>query len=59
MRVISLNELLTLTRSQLFALHTQMLAVLADQPEGSAEHEFILGTLRNVRAALAKKPPSP
>lgn len=59
MRVISLPELLILTRAQLFAMHTQMLAVLADQTEGSVEHQFILGTLRNIRAALAHKPPSP
>ena len=59
MRVISLPELSILTRAQLFALHTQMLAVLADQTEGSVEYQFILGTLRNIRAALARKAPAP
>ncbi len=41
MRVITINELSRLTRSQLYALLVQMQAVLADLPVGSPEYQFI------------------
>ena len=59
MRIISINELSRLTRSQLYALLVQMQAVLADLPGGSPEYQFIAETLANIRFVLAHKVPNP
>lgn len=59
MRVISQNELSFLTRAQLFALLVQLRATLADLPAGAQDHAFCTATLINIRAALARKTPSP
>lgn len=59
MRLISTAELCRLTRGQLFALLTQMQAVLADLPAGSPEHQFVHGTLQNIRAVLFRRVPVP
>lgn len=59
MRIISINELCRLNRSQLFSLLTQLQAVLADLPQGSTEHTFVNLTLANIRAVLARPAPRP
>jgi len=59
MRVISVTELSKLTRTQLFALFTQMQAVLSDLPQGSPEYQFVIGTLKNIKTVLFRKAPSP
>jgi hypothetical protein len=41
-----------LTRTQLYSLRVQMRAILADLPEGSVEHQFVLATLENVRQVV-------
>jgi len=58
MRVISINELRALNRTQLFSLLTQLQAVLADLPEGSTERTFVALTLANIRAVLVRKVPA-
>lgn len=59
MRVISVTELSRLTRAQLFSLYTQMQAVLAGLPQGSAKYEFAIGTLNNIKIVLSRKVPAP
>lgn len=59
MRVISTSELSRLTRTQLFALYTQMQAVIADMPQGSPEYEFVIGTLANIKLVLLRRSPAP
>jgi hypothetical protein len=59
MRVISTSELSRLTRAQLFALYTQMQAVLADMAQGSTEYEFVIGTLANIKLVLFRRSPAP
>jgi len=59
MRVISVTELSKLTRTQLFALYTQMQAVLSDLPQSSPEYQFVIGTLNNIKTVLFRKVPSP
>lgn len=54
MRVYSLNELMVLTRAQLFELHRQIVTELATLPEGSEEYQDALINLRNIRRALAR-----
>ena len=53
MRAYSLSELMNLTRNELFALHRQIADALALVPEGSAERNIALTTLRYIRRALA------
>ena len=59
MRVLTLNELLRLTRKELCDLAAQFTAALAHYPEGSAEHTTALTNLRNIRWALARRMPKP
>jgi hypothetical protein len=54
MRVWTLNELLRLTRAELFALHRQIADALAALPEGSPERPIGLATLRDIRRVLAR-----
>lgn len=54
MRVFALNELMILTRTQLFALHHEIVALLHDLPEGSEEYLNALTNLRNIRRVLAR-----
>jgi hypothetical protein len=54
MRVFSLNELMFLTRAQLFDLHAQIVALLAELPEGSPDYLSALLNLRNIRRVLAQ-----
>jgi len=59
MRVLTLTELMRLTRTELCALAAQVTNALADYPEGSAEREVAQTTLRNIRWALARRDFSP
>ena len=54
MKVLSITELLYLTRIELTELHASLSIQLAQLPEGSSEQADTLATLRNVRAVLAR-----
>lgn len=59
MRAYTLNELMILTRAELFALHRRIVDALALLPEDSPERLIALGNLRNIRQLLASVDPSP
>ena len=59
MRSYSLTELFNLTRSELFALHSEIVAVLADLPDDAAERPSLHTMLRDIRRVLATARPSP
>jgi len=59
MRVLTINELMRLTRIELCALAAQMTNALANYPEGSTERLNVQINLRNIRAALARRDFSP
>ena len=59
MRVLTLTELMRLTRTEFCALAAQATNALADYPEGSAEREAAQTNLRNIRWALARRDFSP
>jgi hypothetical protein len=59
MRVLTLNELMRLTRTELCALAAQVTAALAEFPEGSTERLNAQINLRNIRAVLARRDFSP
>jgi hypothetical protein len=55
MRVLTLNELMRLTRMQLCDLLEQMTNVLRTYPEGSVEHQAAVINLRNIARILANR----
>ena len=55
MRVLTITELLRLTRRELCDLAAHITAELPRYPEGSAELASALTNLRNIRWALARK----
>lgn len=57
MRAYTLSELFRLSRSELFALHHQIVAELPAIPR--TEHGIALDTLRRIRAVLAQTEPTP
>jgi hypothetical protein len=59
MRVLTLTELMRLTRTELFALAARMTTALSEFPEGSYEYAAAYVNLRNIRAALARRDFSP
>ena len=59
MRVLTINELMRLTRIELLGLATRMTTALANLPEGSAERADAQMTLRNIRFVLARRDYSP
>lgn len=59
MRVLTITELMRLTRTELCALLTRITNQLPDFPEGSAERDNALTTLRNIRFVLARRDYSP
>lgn len=59
MRVLTINELMRLTRIELCGLLAQIINMLPDFPEGSAEREAAYINLRNIRTALARRDFSP
>ena len=59
MRVLTINELMRLTRTELCGLFTQIANELATFPEGSPERDNALSNLRNIRWVLARRDFSP
>ena len=59
MRVLTINELLRMTRMELCELAARIAAALPHYPEGSPELANALITLRNIRWALARRDFSP
>jgi hypothetical protein len=59
MRVLTINELLRLTRKELCDLAAHITAALPHYPEGSAEHTNALTNLRNIRWVLTRRDFSP
>jgi hypothetical protein len=59
MRVLTLTELMRLTRIELCNLLTQVTNALAGFPEGSSDPDIALTNLRNIRAVLARRDFSP
>ena len=59
MRVLTINELLRMTRTELCALAARISAALPHYPEGSPELANALMNLRNIRWALARHGPAP
>jgi hypothetical protein len=59
MRVLTLTELMRLTRTELCALAAQVTSELPTLPEGSPERDNALTNLRNIRWALARRDFSP
>ena len=55
MRVLTLNELMRLTRMQLCDLMAQMTNVLRTYPEGSLEDEAAITNMRNIVRILANR----
>ncbi len=59
MRVLTINELLRLTRIELCDLAQRITSDLTKFPEGSSEHDNALTSLRNIRYVLARHDYSP
>ena len=59
MRVLTLTELLRLTRIELFGLLTEITNVMSDLPEGSLELHNAHANLHKIRWALARGDFSP
>lgn len=59
MQVWTLKELFCLTRTELFALHHEVVGLLIHLPEGSAERGIALANLRNIRWVLTRLDPAP
>ncbi len=59
MRVLTINELMRLTRIELCGLFSQITNELATFPEGSPDRNNALTILRNIRWALARRDFSP
>jgi len=59
MRVLTLNELMRMTRTELCALAARITAALATYREGSPQRTAAYINLRNIRAVLARRDFSP
>jgi hypothetical protein len=59
MRVLTINELMRMTRIELCTLFTQIAGELSAFPEGSPDRDNALINLRNIRWALARRDFSP
>lgn len=59
MRVLTISELLRLTRKKLCDLAAHITVALSNYHEGSAEHANALTNLRNIRWVLARRAPKP
>ena len=57
--VLTINELMRLTRIELCDLARRITNELAKYPEGSPEHANALMSLRNIRYALSRRDYSP
>jgi hypothetical protein len=54
MQVLSINELMRLTRIELTDLYVRITNPLPDMPEGSENRQIALMNLRNIRTVLAR-----
>ena len=59
MRVLTINELMRLTRIELCGLAAHITSALANFPEGSTERLNAQINLRNIRSVLARRDFSP
>jgi hypothetical protein len=59
MRILTIIELMRLTRTELCQLARQITSELPNYPEGSPERANALTNLRNIRFALARRDFSP
>jgi hypothetical protein len=59
MHVLTINQLLRMTRKELCGLATQISARLPTYREGSPNRTAAFLNLRNIRWALARRDPSP
>jgi hypothetical protein len=59
MRVLTINELMRLTRTELCALAAQMTGELSTYPEGSPQRTAACLTLRKIRWVLAQRSLAP
>ncbi|WP_426422573.1 hypothetical protein [Bradyrhizobium genosp. A] len=59
MHILTINELMRLTRTELCGLLAQITVELSLLSKGSPEHDAALTTLRNIRWALARCDLSP
>jgi hypothetical protein len=59
MRLLTIIELMRLTRRQLCDLLVRITSTLDDYPDGSDEREAALINLRNIRTVLARRDFSP
>jgi hypothetical protein len=59
MRVLTINELLRLTRIELCDLAQQITSKLPTFSDGSPERENAITSLRNIRLVLARRDYSP
>jgi hypothetical protein len=59
MRVLTINDLMRLTRTELCALAQRIANELPAFPEGSPERANAFATLCNIRSALARRDYSP
>jgi hypothetical protein len=59
MRVLTINELWHLTRTELFDLVNRITSELREFSEGSPERANALVSLRNIRTVLARRDYSP
>jgi hypothetical protein len=59
MRMLTLTELMLLTRIELCALHARITNLLPDFPEGSSERTNAVANLRSIRFVLARRDFSP
>lgn len=59
MRVLTITELMRLTRIELCDLAARITSELPAAPESSPERDTALITLRNIRAVLARRDFSP
>ena len=59
MRVLTLNELMRMTRTELCGLMAEMTKAMTEFPEGSTERLNAQVNLRNIRSVLARRDFSP
>jgi hypothetical protein len=59
MQVLTINELMRLTRIELCALAAKIRSALPNYPAGSVEQQNALITLQNIRFVLSRREPTP
>ena len=59
MRVLTITELMRLTRTELCALLTRITNELPGFPEGSVERANAYANISNIRRLIARRDPSP